>query len=171
MQKINEKTALRTHYCGSMTKEVVGKTVILCGWVHRRRDLGGLIFVDLRDREGLVQIVFHPEDQALFREAEKLRSEFVLSVEGKIVVRPAGTVNDKLHTGEVEVDVEKLQILNTSIGLPFTINEEGFVGEETRLKYRYLDLRRPKMFNNLYLRSQVAAAMREFLMNEGFIEV
>ena len=170
-KSFDEKTSMRSHYCGKVTSEFVGKTVTLCGWIHKRRDLGGLIFVDLRDREGLVQIVFDPEKKDLFKEAEHIRHEFVIQVEGIVKERPEGMKNKKLMTGGVEVHVDHIAILNKSEALPFSLEEYVPVGEETRLKYRYLDLRRPEMFARLHLRAQAAFAIREFLTQEGFIEV
>ncbi len=162
----------RTSSCVGVTKDSVGKTVTLAGWVQRRRDHGGLIFVDLRDREGLVQVVFNPDSgRDVLGRAHDLRSEFVIAVHGTVGFRPEGTENPALKTGEVEVVAERLQVLGASAPLPFVIEDDTDVSEELRLKYRYLDLRRPSLRNNLILRHRVSMAARNFLSNEGFIEV
>ncbi len=172
MEKIfDETTAMRSHYCGSVIGENVEEKVKLCGWVHKRRDLGGLIFVDLRDRTGLVQIVFDPDKKDLFKKAEQIRHEYVVQVEGVVKSRPEGMKNKNLMTGAVEIHIDNMTILNKAKTLPFPIEEYVPVGEESRLKYRYLDLRRPEMFERLYMRAQVAFAIREFLTAKGFIEV
>jgi aspartyl-tRNA synthetase len=162
----------RTSYCGMLTAADIGKEVVLMGWAMRRRDHGGLIFVDLRDREGLAQIVFDPEVQAdAHRKAEAVRNEFVLAVKGKVAPRPEGTVNPSLKTGEVEILVSECKILNRSKALPFTLDEHVDVAENIRLKYRYLDLRRPALQKNLLLRSKVTEITREYLSQSGFVEV
>ncbi|MDD2336495.1 MAG: aspartate--tRNA ligase [Geobacteraceae bacterium] len=162
----------RTSYCGMLTAEDIGKEVVLMGWAMRRRDHGGLIFVDLRDREGLAQIVFDPEIKAeAHRKAEGVRNEFVLAVKGKVAPRPEGTVNPSLKTGEVEIIVSECKILNRSKALPFTLDEHVDVAESIRLKYRYLDLRRPGLQKNLLLRSKVTEITREYLSKSGFVEV
>src|SRR5690242_8767313 len=127
---------MRTHYCGHVNERFIGQEVVVAGWVHRRRDHGGVIFVDLRDREGLLQVVFHPDAKAMFIEAERLRSEFVIRVRGVIRARPAGTVNAHLPTGKIELIAADLEVLNRSEPLPFQLDEQ--VSEEVRLKYRYL---------------------------------
>jgi len=162
----------RTSYCGMLTAEDIGKEVVLMGWAMRRRDHGGLIFVDLRDREGLAQIVFDPEIRAeAHRKAESVRNEFVLAVKGKVAPRPEGTVNPSLKTGEVEIIVSECKILNRSKALPFTLDEHVDVAENIRLKYRYLDLRRPALQKNLLLRSRVTEITREYLSKSGFVEI
>jgi aspartyl-tRNA synthetase len=163
---------LRTHACGSLRKEHIGKTVSLAGWVNRRRDHGGLIFIDLRDREGIVQTVFNPEiSPTAMKTAEDMRSEYVVSLTGEVARRPAGTENTKIPTGNIEVIVREAEILNTSNTPPFYINEEVDVDENVRLKYRYLDLRRPRMKENLQLRHRVTKFMHDFLDARGFTEV
>ncbi|MEN6317335.1 MAG: aspartate--tRNA ligase [Syntrophaceae bacterium] len=162
----------RTHYCGDLRTSHVDQEVILMGWVHRRRDHGGVIFVDLRDREGLAQIVFNPDiDSESHREAHKIRNEFVLAIKGKVQKRPKGMENFDLKSGEIEVIVHELEIFNESKTPPFVLNEEAEVSENVRLKYRYLDLRRPEIQKNLILRNKLAAETRLYLHNEGFIEV
>lgn len=162
---------MRSHYCGQVTEALMGETVQLCGWVHRRRDHGGVIFIDLRDHEGLVQIVLHPDNQDLFKQAEMLRSEYVLRVVGQVRARPEGTVNANLATGQIEIAVQQLQVLNRSEPLPFPIDEYHAVGEETRLRYRYLDLRRPEMAYRLKLRSKATRVLRNFLDARGFLDI
>lgn len=163
---------LKTHNCGELRKEQVGSEVTLAGWVDRRRDHGELIFVDLRDRSGVAQVVFNPEiSKKVHETAEKCRNEFVLQIKGKVSPRPEGTVNPKLPSGEIEVHVSEVQILNASKTPPFYINEEVDVDENLRLKYRYLDLRRRRMLNNLILRDKVITFFREFLHGRGFLEV
>ncbi len=162
----------RTDYCGDLRKKDVDREVILLGWVQRRRDLGGLIFVELRDRQGIIQVVFNPEvDSASHEKAQSLRSEYVVAVQGAVVGRPAGTVNPKLSTGEIEVVAKELKILNTSKTPPFLIEDEEKVAEDTRLKYRYLDLRRPSLQKNLILRHKVAKEVRSYFDRSGFLEV
>lgn len=162
----------RTAYCGQITAEHLEKTVDLCGWVSRRRDHGGLIFIDLRDRSGIVQLVFNPDFNAQAHTlAHSLRSEFVISIKGKVVKRTPETVNKDLPTGAFEIHVQDLTILNKAKTLPFTLDEADNVDEELRLKYRYLDLRRPHMRSHLELRNTIIFAMREFLHNRGFFEI
>ncbi|MGB4070593.1 MAG: aspartate--tRNA ligase, partial [bacterium] len=162
----------RTHHCGLLRAEDVGQKVTLMGWVQRRRDHGGLIFIDLRDRSGIVQVVLSPEvDEEAFHRGEEVRSEYVLAVRGTVSVRPEGTENPNLATGQVEVYAEELQILNRAKTPPFYIEEGIKVDENVRLKYRYLDLRRPDMQRNLIIRHQAAKVVRDFLSAEGFIEV
>src|SRR3954453_12023670 len=166
----------RTHHCNELRPTNIGQTVTLSGWVHSRRDLGGLIFIDIRDREGRTQTVFDPSamSKELFDRAASLRSECVISVTGKVRHRPEGTNNSKIPTGEVEVGVTGLELLNYAEVLPFPVDDPEVankVNEELRLKYRYLDLRRPEMIRNLRLRSKVATAARVFFDEQGFLEV
>jgi aspartyl-tRNA synthetase len=162
----------RTCTCGSLRKEHIGKTVSLAGWVNRRRDHGGLVFIDLRDREGVVQTVFNPEiSPKALKIAEQLRSEFVVTLTGEVALRPAGTENTKIPTGEIEVIVKEAEILNTANTPPFYINEDVEVDENVRLKYRYLDLRRTRMRENLKMRHRVTKFIHDFLDERGFIEV
>ncbi len=164
-------TSMRTHYCGHVTRELLGKTISVCGWVHRRRDHGGVIFVDLRDREGLLQIVFRPEQAALFQQAEKLRSEYVIRVTGEVHARPEGTINSQLPTGEVELVVSDLHVFNAAETPPFPLDGFSKISEDVRLEYRYIDLRRPEMAAKFKLRHRVTQALRRFLDAEGFIDV
>jgi aspartyl-tRNA synthetase len=166
----------RTHHCNELRPAHIGQIITLSGWVHSRRDLGGLIFIDVRDREGRTQTVFDPSDlpKELFERAAALRSECVVSVTGKIRQRPEGTNNSKIPTGEVEVMVKELEVLNVAEVLPFPVDDPeaaSKVNEELRLKYRYLDLRRPEMARNLKLRSKVAIATRSFMDEQGFLEI
>ncbi|MDH3362978.1 MAG: aspartate--tRNA ligase [Gammaproteobacteria bacterium] len=160
---------MRSHYCGEINESLVGQEVEVCGWVHRRRDHGGVIFIDLRDREGLLQIVFDPDRAGIFAEAERIRSEYVLKVKGLVRPRPEGTVNPNMRTGQVEVLAHELETLNKSETPPFHHDEQA--NEDIRLKYRYLDLRRENMLGNLVLRHKVTAAMRSFLDSHGFVDV
>lgn len=163
---------MRSHYCGQVTADLLDQEVQLAGWVHRRRDHGGVIFVDLRDREGLVQVVVSPEQKEVFAKAESLRSEFVVKIKGKVKRRPAGTVNANLRTGEIEVNATDLVILNRSEPLPFPIDDEYHeVGEETRLRYRYLDIRRPEMLERLKTRANIVRYLRRYLDEHGFVDV
>jgi len=160
---------MRSHYCGQVDEKLIGQTVEVAGWVHRRRDHGGIIFVDLRDREGLLQVVFDPDAAEVFREAERLRNEFVIRVKGRVRERPSGTMNSNLASGRVELLAVELELLNRSEPLPFQLDEQ--VGEEVRLKYRYLDLRREVMSQRLRLRHRITRAMRGFLDEQGFIDI
>jgi len=161
----------RTNYCGALRAGDIGKRVILYGWVHSRRDHGGVIFIDLRDREGVCQVVFQPEKPEIFASAEKLRSEYVLGVTGTVRRRPEGTENPNLPTGVVEVVTESLEIINVCPALPFEISDYTEASEETRLKYRYLDLRRPALQQNFILRHKVLQETRQFLVAQGFLEI
>ena len=166
------KIKKRTHYCGALRADDAGKTIVLMGWAQRRRDHGGVIFVDLRDREGLVQIVFNPElNPAIHQEAHKIRSEFVLAVQGTVRKRPEGMENPDLLTGDVEIMIDALEILNESRTPPFLLDGGEEISENVRLKYRYLDLRRPALQKKIILRSYAAAATREYFHGQGFIEV
>ena len=161
--------SMRSHYCGQVDDSLIGEEISVTGWVHRRRDHGGVIFVDLRDREGLLQVVFDPDTPDIFAEAERIRGEYVLAVKGLVRPRPEGTVNPNMATGKVEVLARELTTLNDSETPPFHHDEHA--NEELRLKYRYLDLRRESMLENLRLRHRVTQAMRNFLDANGFIDV
>ena len=161
---------MRTHYCGAVTAADIGNTVILCGWAHRRRDHGGVIFIDLRDREGMMQVVIDPDTPEAFKLAEEVRSEFVLKIEGLVRPRPAGTENPNMVTGMVELLTKKLEVLNPSLTPPFQIDDDT-INENIRLQYRYLDLRREPMQKNLRLRYRVSKLMRDYLDTHGFMEV
>jgi len=161
---------MRTDYCGLIDKRFLGQTVTLFGWVHRRRDHGGVIFIDLRDREGLVQVVIDPDTPATFATADRARNEFVIKVEGKVRPRPQGTVNPNLRSGEIEVLALQIEILNPSLTPPFQLDDEN-LSENVRLEYRVIDLRRPEMQRNLRLRYKVAMAVRRYLDAQGFIDV
>ncbi|MCX7570327.1 aspartate--tRNA ligase [Tumebacillus sp. DT12] len=169
------QTLFRTHQAGELRKEHVGQKVILTGWVQRRRDLGGLIFIDLRDRSGYVQVVFEPMgrefDEALMEQGNKLRNEFVVAVEGQVYARDEKAVNTKIETGEVEVKVSKVEILNAAKNTPFYIQDNVDVDENLRLKYRYLDLRRPEMQKIFIMRSKAIKFLRDYLDDNGFLEV
>lgn len=161
---------MRTHYCGQVTEALDGQTVELCGWVHRRRDHGGVIFIDLRDREGLVQVVIDPDTPEAFERADRARNEYVLRVEGRVRPRPEGTVNPDLVTGQIEVLAKTIEVLNASETPPFQLDDSD-VNEETRLRYRYVDLRRPEMLENLRLRSEVTRTVRRYLDENGFLDI
>jgi len=161
---------MRTHYCGLVTEAQLGETVKLCGWVNRRRDHGGVIFIDLRDREGYVQVVCDPDRAEMFATAENVRNEFCVQVTGLVRARPAGTTNDKLKSGQIEVLCYELKVLNPSVTPPFQLDDEN-LSETTRLTHRVLDLRRPYMQNNLMLRYRVAMEVRKFLDANGFIDI
>ena len=161
---------MRTNYCGLIDQSYLGQTVTLCGWVHRRRDHGGVIFIDLRDREGLVQVVIDPDTPDTFATADRVRNEYVVKIEGKVRERPQGTTNANLKSGEIEVLAKGIEILNASLTPPFQMDDEN-ISETIRLEYRYLDLRRPPMQHNLRLRYKVAMAVRRYLDSQGFIDV
>ena len=163
--------AQRTHACGLVTAAEAGQEVVLKGWVQKRRDLGGLIFVDMRDREGIVQVVFGDQAKDALEIAEKIRNEYVIEVKGKVVLRDASQVNKNMQTGEIEVVASELTIINEAKNPPFAIDNNVEVSEELRLKYRYLDLRRPVMYDTFKMRSDVTRTIRNFLQNEGFLEV
>ncbi|MDR0800361.1 MAG: aspartate--tRNA ligase [Endomicrobium sp.] len=161
----------RSSYCGGIREDSIGKEITVCGWVHSRRDHGGVIFIDLRDREGILQIVFQPENKEIFETAEKLRSEYVIVVKGLVRNRPDGTANPNMPTGSVELIAAELKVLNTSMGLPFEISDYIDTSEELRLKYRYLDLRRPNFQKNFVMRHKISKEIRDFLNEEGFLEI
>jgi aspartyl-tRNA synthetase len=160
---------MRSHYCGQVDERLLGSEITVAGWVHRRRDHGGVIFVDLRDREGLLQIVFNPDAPQVFAEAERLRNEYVVSVTGTVRERPAGTVNPNLPSGKIELIARRIELLNRSEPLPFQLDEQ--VGEEVRLRYRYLDLRREVMSQRLRLRHRLTRSMRAYLDSQGFVDL
>ncbi|MDE0157931.1 MAG: aspartate--tRNA ligase [Gammaproteobacteria bacterium] len=161
---------MRTHYCGQLTADMIGEEVALCGWVHRRRDHGGVIFIDLRDREGLAQVVYDPDRADSFAVAETLRNEFVIRITGRVRRRPEGTINPNLPTGEVEVLGHTLEILNKARTPPFQLDDEN-VQDDIRLRYRYVDLRRETMQDNIKLRSRVTRAIRDYLDGHGFLDI
>ena len=165
------KDKKRTHYAVKLNKQNVGEKVTLMGWVHRRRDLGGLIFIDIRDVSGKVQIVFHPENEAVHTKAGKLRNEYVIAVTGKVVLRDEQNINKGMKTGEIEVEVQELLLLNNSEPLPVQINENVLAEEDLRLKYRYLDLRRDKLKDIILIRHEIVYAIREFLVKRDFFEI
>ena len=162
--------AMRTHYCGLVTQEFIGQEVTLCGWVNRRRDHGGVIFVDLRDREGYVQIVCDPDRADTFAVAEDLRNEFCVQVVGLVRARPEGTVNEQMKSGHIEVLAHAVTVLNPSVTPPFQLDDDN-LSETTRLTHRVLDLRRPYMQRNLMLRYKVAMQIRQFLDSNGFVDI
>ncbi|MGV8992066.1 MAG: aspartate--tRNA ligase [Thiobacillus sp.] len=161
---------MRTHYCGAVSAADIGNTVTLCGWAHRRRDHGGVIFIDLRDREGMMQVVIDPDTPEAFKLAEDVRSEFVLKIEGLVRARPTGTENPNMPTGMVEMLTKKLEVLNPSLTPPFQIDDDN-INENIRLQYRYLDLRREPMQKNMRLRYRVSKIMRDYLDANGFMEI
>jgi len=163
---------MRSHYCGELDSSAIDQQVRLCGWVHRRRDHGGVIFVDLRDRSGLLQVVVDPDQAETFRVAEQVRSEYVLAVAGRVRRRPEGTENTELPTGAIEVLAQDLRVLNAAETPPFQLDEHGAdTSEEVRLRYRYIDLRRPEMQARLRLRSQITQSLRRFLDGHGFLDI
>lgn len=162
----------RTYFCGEVTEAAIGQKVVLKGWVQKRRDLGGLIFIDLRDRTGIVQVVFHPDvSSEALQIAEKIRGEYVLDIEGTVVARQEGTINENISTGRVEIQTEKVTIINEAKTTPFVIADKTDVSEDVRLNYRYLDLRRPVMYETFKMRHQVTKTIRDFLDSEGFLDV
>ena len=162
---------MRSHYCGQLDETLVDQTVTLCGWVHRRRDHGGVIFLDMRDRDGIAQVVVDPDTADAFATADRARSEFVLRISGRVRPRPEGTQNPKMPTGMVEVLAKEVEVLNTAATPPFQLDEHGKVGEDVRLKYRYIDLRRPEMIEKLRLRSRISHHVRAFLEGQGFLDI
>jgi aspartyl-tRNA synthetase len=164
-------TMMRSHYCGQLNESLDGQEVTLCGWVHRRRDHGGVIFLDIRDREGLAQVVFDPDRAETFATADKVRSEYVVKITGKVRLRPAGAGNANMASGAIEVLGYELEVLNEAETPPFPLNEYTDVGEETRLRYRFIDLRRPEMAAKLKLRSSITSSIRRYLDDNGFLDV
>ncbi len=162
---------MRTHYCGSLRESQIDETVTICGWVDRRRDHGGVIFLDMRDREGIVQVVFDPDTEEHFERADKVRSEYVLKITGRVRARSEATVNPTMPTGAIEILGKALEILNTAETPPFQLDSHTSVGEDVRLKYRYMDLRRPEMQRNLITRSKITYSVRSFLEGEGFLDI
>ena len=162
---------MRSHYCGNITEQDIGQEVTLYGWVDRRRDHGGVIFLDLRDREGIVQVVFDPDTEEHFERADRVRSEYVLQVKGRVRARSDSTVNPNMVTGAIEVLGKQLEILNHATTVPFQLDEHISVSEEIRLKYRYIDLRRPEMLEKFKLRSQVTSVIRRYLDDQGFLDI
>ena len=162
---------MRSHYCGGINESHIDQEVTLCGWVHRRRDHGGVIFLDLRDRDGMSQVVVDPDTPESFALAEKVRSEYVIKVTGRVRRRPAGTENNNMPTGQVELLGKQLEILNAAATPPFPLDEHVDVGEDVRLRYRFVDLRRPEMINRLRFRSRVTSYIRNFLDSRGFMDV
>jgi aspartyl-tRNA synthetase len=161
---------MRTHYCGELNATQIGETVTICGWVHRRRDHGGVIFLDMRDRLGLLQVVVDPDTEDAFATADRARSEWVMQVTGLVRARPEGTTNAEMPTGEIEVLGREVTVLNTAETPPFQLDEHAKVGEEVRLTHRYMDLRRPEMLENLMLRSRITTFVRNFLAEQGFVD-
>jgi aspartyl-tRNA synthetase len=162
---------MRNKYCGALGTADIDETVTLCGWVDRRRDHGGVIFLDMRDREGVVQVVFDPDTREHFERADRVRSEYVLKITGRVRAREAAAINPAMATGEIEVLGKELEILNSAATPPFQMDEHTAVGEDVRLHYRYMDLRRPEMQNRLILRSKISSAVRSFLDGEGFLDI
>jgi len=162
---------MRSHYCGDVNETLAGQTVTVSGWMHRRRDHGGVIFIDLRDREGLVQVVCNPEDAESFAVAERVRSEYVLQIEGEVNLRPDGSDNSDLKSGKIEIIAKRLEILNSSETPPFPLTEQAEVSEDVRLRHRYIDLRRPEMLQKLRFRSKITRQIRNFLDDNDFLDI
>ncbi len=162
---------MRSHYCGQLNESLVDQEVTLCGWVHRRRDHGGVIFLDMRDRDGIAQVVVDPDTPDAFANADRARSEYVLRITGRIRMRPEGTQNANMPTGLIEVLATQVDVLNTAVTPPFQLDEHGKVGEDVRLKYRYIDLRRPEMIDRLRLRSRITHSVRAYLEDNGFLDI
>ncbi|RTR05103.1 aspartate--tRNA ligase [Halomonas nitroreducens] len=162
---------MRSHYCGQLNETMVDQTVTLCGWVHRRRDHGGVIFLDMRDRDGIAQVVVDPDTAEAFATADRARSEYVLRIQGRVRLRPEGTQNPNMPTGLIEVLAKDVEVLNTAATPPFQLDEHGKVGEEVRLKHRYIDLRRPEMIDKLRLRSRISHSVRAYLEAQGFLDI
>ncbi|CAH1044619.1 aspartate--tRNA ligase [Halomonas sp. TD01] len=162
---------MRSHYCGQLNETLVEQTVTVCGWVHRRRDHGGVIFLDMRDRDGIAQFVVDPDTAEAFANADRARSEYVLRITGRVRLRPEGTQNPNMPTGMIEVLAKEVEVLNTAATPPFQLDEHNKVGEEVRLKHRYIDLRRPDMIEKLRLRSRISHNVRAYLENQGFLDI
>lgn len=162
---------MRTHYCGSVTETLIDETITLCGWVDRRRDHGGVIFLDMRDREGIVQVVFDPDTEEAFALADKVRSEYVLKITGRVRARSEATVNPAMPTGKIEVLGKELELLSSAATPPFPLDAHQSVGEDVRLKYRYMDLRRPEMQKNLMMRAGITSSIRRYLDDQGFLDI
>lgn len=162
---------MRTHYCGELNESHIDQTVSLCGWVHRRRDHGGVIFLDLRDRDGITQVVYDPDTEDSFASAEQVRNEFVVRVQGRVRARPEGTENKDMGTGKIEVLGKELEILNAADTPPFQLDEHMSVSEDVRLRSRYIDLRRPEMLNRMKMRSQITSSIRRYLDDNGFLDI
>lgn len=162
---------MRTHYCGELNESHIDQTVSLCGWVHRRRDHGGVIFLDLRDRDGITQVVYDPDTEESFASAEQVRNEFVVRVQGRVRARPEGTENQEMSTGKIEVLGKELEILNAADTPPFQLDEHMSVSEDVRLRNRYIDLRRPEMLNRMKMRSQISSTIRRYLDDNGFLDI
>jgi len=162
---------MRSHYCGQLNETLVDQTVTVCGWVHRRRDHGGVIFLDMRDRDGIAQFVVDPDTAEAFANADRARSEYVLRITGRVRLRPEGTQNPNMPTGMIEVLAKEVEALNSAATPPFQLDEHGKVGEEVRLKHRYIDLRRPDMIEKLRLRSRISHNVRAYLENQGFLDI
>ncbi|PRY65637.1 aspartyl-tRNA synthetase [Vreelandella songnenensis] len=162
---------MRSHYCGQLNETLVDQTVTVCGWVHRRRDHGGVIFLDMRDRDGIAQFVVDPDTAEAFATADRARGEYVLRITGRVRLRPEGTQNPNMPTGMIEILAKEVEVLNTAATPPFQLDEHGKVGEEVRLKHRYIDLRRPDMIEKLRLRSRISHTVRAFLENQGFLDI
>ncbi|GEK71763.1 MULTISPECIES: aspartate--tRNA ligase [Halomonas] len=162
---------MRSHYSGQLNETMVDQTVTLCGWVHRRRDHGGVIFLDMRDRDGIAQVVVDPDTAEAFANADRARSEYVLRISGRVRLRPEGTQNPNMPTGLIEVLAKDVEVLNTAATPPFQLDEHGKVGEEVRLKHRYIDLRRPEMIDKLRLRSRISHSVRAYLEGQGFLDI
>ncbi len=162
---------MRTHYCGSVTETLIDETITLCGWVDRRRDHGGVIFLDMRDREGIVQVVFDPDTKEAFALADKVRSEYVLKITGRVRARSDATVNPAMATGKIEVLGKELELLSSAATPPFPLDAHQSVGEDVRLKYRYMDLRRPEMQKNLMMRAGITSSIRRYLDDQGFLDI
>ena len=160
---------MRTHYCGALNRNHIGQEVTLSGWVHRRRDLGGLIFIDMRDRDGVVQVCFDPKYQEALTVASGLRNEFCIQIKGEVIARPENQINKNMATGEVEVLAKELRVYNASDVLPLDFNQNNT--EEQRLKYRYLDLRRPEMAQRLKTRAKITSFVRRFMDDNGFLDI